>query len=142
MKKKINVRLVFISLVAILATVIGITTVYYGLFQKQVRKDLAVSAKLLKDTHYFESASTDPETIDLSTDMEELRVTWVDKDGTVLYDNDASPESLSNHSDRPEIQEALEKGVGETVRRSDTMNKNTFYYALLLDNGTVLRVAT
>lgn len=142
MKKKINLRLVLISFVAILATLIGLTTIYYSLFQKQVRKDLSVSAKLLKDTHYFESSDIDPETIDLSTDMDELRVTWVDEDGTVLYDNDASPDSLSNHADRPEIQEALAKGVGETVRRSDTMNKNTFYYALLLDNGTVLRVAT
>lgn len=142
MKKKINLRLVLISFVAILATLIGLTTIYYSLFQKQVRKDLSVSAKLLKDTHYFESSDIDPETIDLSTDMDELRVTWVDEDGTVLYDNDASPDSLSNHADRPEIQEALAKGEGETVRRSDTMNKNTFYYALLLDNGTVLRVAT
>ncbi len=142
MKKKINLRLVLISFVAILATLIGLTTIYYSLFQKQVRKDLSVSAKLLKDTHYFESSDIAPETIDLSTDMDELRVTWVDEDGTVLYDNDASPDSLSNHADRPEIQEALAKGEGETVRRSDTMNKNTFYYALLLDNGTVLRVAT
>lgn len=142
MKSKINVRLVGIAILAIIATVVGLTIVYYNLFQSQVRSDLAVSAKLLKDTHYFEVVNTDTDEIDLSTDISELRVTWVGADGTVLYDNDATTESLANHMDRPEIKDAFDDGVGESVRRSDTMNENTFYYAVLLDNGTVLRVAT
>ena len=142
MKKRINIRLVGIAILAIIATVIGITIIYYNLFEGQVRSDLSISAKLLKDTQYFESVDIDVDQIDLSTDLDELRVTWIDKDGTVLYDNDASVELLQNHFDRPEIQEAFEQGEGETVRRSDTMNEDTFYYALRLDNGTVLRVAT
>lgn len=142
MKKRINIRLVGIAILAIIATVIGITIIYYNLFEGQVRSDLSVSAKLLKDTQYFESVDIDVDQIDLSTDLDELRVTWIDKDGTVLYDNDASAELLQNHFDRPEIQAAFEQGEGETVRRSDTMNEDTFYYALRLDNGTVLRVAT
>lgn len=142
MKKKINTRLVGIAILAVVATVISITIVYYSYFEKQIRSDLEISAKLLKDTHYFESLHVDTDAIDLSTNMDELRVTWIGADGTVLYDNDASPEELSNHANRPEIQEAFEQGSGESVRRSDTMNMNTFYYAVLLDNGTVLRVAT
>lgn len=142
MKRKINTRLVLIAILAVLASTISTTIVYYSLFQRQIRNDLSVSAKLLKDTHYFETSDINPDNIDLSTDISELRVTWVDTDGTVLYDNDASTTVLGNHSDRPEIQEAFENGVGECVRRSDTMNKNTFYYAVLLDNKTVLRVST
>lgn len=142
MKRKINTRLVLIAILAVLASTISTTIVYYNLFQRQIRNDLSVSAKLLKDTHYFENSDINPDNIDLSTDIRELRVTWVDTDGTVLYDNDASTTALGNHSDRPEIQEAFENGVGECVRRSDTMNKNTFYYAVLLDNKTVLRVST
>ena len=142
MKKRINIRLVGIAILAIIATVIGITIIYYNLCEGQVRSDLSVSAKLLKDTQYFESVDIDVDQIDLSTDLDELRVTWIDKDGTVLYDNDASVELLQNHFDRPEIQEAFKQGEGEAVRRSDTMNEDTFYYALRLDNGTVLRVAT
>ncbi len=141
MKSKINIRLVGIAIIAILATVVGITSIYYGLFQKQVRSDLAISAKLLKDTNYFESVNTDTDEINLSTDISELRVTWIGSDGTVLYDNDVTYNEMANHLDRPEIQEALATGVGEIVRRSDTMDENTFYYALLLSNGTVLRVA-
>lgn len=142
MKNKINLRLVGIALLAVFATVISITMVYYSLFQKQVRKDLRISAELLKDTHYFEEVDVKRDEIDLSTDLDELRVTWIDADGTVLYDNDATAEKLANHADRPEIKEAFQMGSGESVRTSDTLNMNTFYYAILLKNKTVLRVAT
>ncbi len=142
MKRKINLRLLGISILAVLATAIGITFVYYSLFQKQVLNDLAVNAKLLKDTHYFESTNVDISKIALSTGITELRVTWINKDGSVLYDNDVSFEHLENHLNRPEVTVAFKDGVGETVRKSDTLNVDTFYYAVLLDNGTVLRVAT
>ncbi|MCR5145305.1 MAG: two-component sensor histidine kinase [Lachnospiraceae bacterium] len=146
MKKNINARLVGIAIIAIAATFIGITTIYYGLFQKQVRSDLAITAKILKDTHYFETVDKniddEIEAIDFTADITELRVTWIDADGNVIYDNDVTSKGLENHMDRPEIQAAFKEGVGESVRRSDTMGKDTFYYATLLNNGTVLRVAT
>ena len=142
MKRKINLRLVGIAVLAIIITVVGITIVYYSLFKKQVRSDLETSAKLLCETHYFETMNTGMDNIEMSTDIKELRVTWVAADGKVLYDNDANSEKLSNHLNRPEISEAFEKGEAESVRKSDTMEKNTFYYAVRLDNNTVLRVAT
>ena len=141
MKKQINLRLAGIAIVAIIATVVSVTLIYYNLFQKQVSSDLAVSAKLLKDTHLFESPDMDSNEIDLSTDISELRVTWIDADGTVLYDNDVTKDDLTNHLNRPEISQAFATGVGESVRHSDTLNKDTIYYAVLLDNNTVLRVA-
>ena len=130
MKKKINTRMIGIAVLAIIITMVGITSIFYGLFTDQVKRDLSVSAKLLKDTHYFESVNEDTEQIDLSTDMDELRVTWIASDGTVLYDNDTDALSLENHLDRPEIKDAFLNGEGESVRRSDTMNRNTFYYAV------------
>lgn len=142
MKKQINLRLIGIAVFAVLVTLLGITITYYEILQKQVHDDLVISAKLLRDTQYFESEDIDIDKIDLSTNISNLRVTWVSEDGMVLYDNDASAESLTNHLDRPEIREALENGTGESIRQSDTMNRNTIYYAERLDNGTVLRVAT
>lgn len=142
MKQKIIIRLIGIALLAVIATTISITFVYYGLFQKQVRSDLRISADVLKDTHYFENPDTTAEEVDLSTNLEDFRVTWISADGTVLYDNDASASSLENHSNRPEIKDAIATGIGESVRTSDTMNMNTFYYAIRLNNGTILRVAT
>lgn len=145
MKQKINIRLGLIALIAVITTAIGITLVYYSLFQGQVRSDLKQNARLLVETKLFQNAyvsgKVSAENLEhLSSGN--LRITWVGEDGTVLFDNDTDIAELSNHLDRPEIQMALENGEGESTRRSDTMNMNTFYYALLLENGTVLRVST
>ncbi len=70
-----------------------------------------------------------------------LRITWMDAEGYVIYDNDTDAAALENHLDRPEVSDALAYGEGESIRRSKTMNLATFYYAMRLDNGTVLRVA-
>ena len=145
MKQKINIRLSLIALIAIITTTVGITMVYYSLFQGQVRNDLKQNAVLLVETDLFQNAYTSGK--ESSENLEHLssgnlRITWVDADGTVLFDNDTDIAGLSNHLDRPEIQRAFENGEGESTRRSDTMNMNTFYYALLLENGTVLRVST
>ena len=70
MKRKINTRLVLIAIIAVVATMVSITIAYYGMFQRQIRSDLEVSAKLLKDTHYFESIDDYEDAIDMSTDSE------------------------------------------------------------------------
>ncbi len=70
------------------------------------------------------------------------RVTLIQKDGTVLYDNQADAKSMENHLERPEIQEAMEKGTGSGSRISDTLQEETYYYAILLSNGDFLRIST
>lgn len=142
MNNKINIRMSGVALLAIIACTIGITFAYYGLFKKQVRNDLLVSAQLLTNTKYFEITDDKIDDLDLSILSDRLRVTWVAKDGSVLYDNTENNLTLGNHLDRPEIHEAFLTGEGECIRKSDTKNKNTFYYAVRLDNDTVLRVAS
>ncbi len=150
MKQKINLRLALIALVAVFSATIGVTLVYYNLFQTQVKKDLALYTQLLSDTGVFQSAYAGTEDVNAyveSSALRELRhdnprITWISADGTVLYDNGTDVSGLPNHLDRPEIQDALQNGSGESVRRSDTFKLNTFYYALLLDDGTILRTST
>ena len=69
------------------------------------------------------------------------RVTCITPDGEVLYDSRRNGEDLENHSQRAEVREALASGEGEDVRMSDTVGREMYYYALLLDDGSVLRVA-
>ncbi|MGM9556934.1 MAG: ATP-binding protein [Oscillospiraceae bacterium] len=69
------------------------------------------------------------------------RVTLIDADGTVLFDNAADIDTLSNHLDREEIAEAREDGVGQSSRYSQTLLERNHYYAVRLSNGSVLRVA-
>ena len=70
------------------------------------------------------------------------RITLVGSDGAVLYDNESDVSGMENHAARPEIAQALKNGVGESSRLSDTLAEQTYYYALRLGNGMVLRVAS
>lgn len=150
MKQKINLRLTLIALVAVFSATIGVTLLYYNLFQSQVKKDLALYTRLLSDTGVFQAAYAGNEDVNAYVESSALRqlrhdnprITWVTADGTVLYDNGADVSGLPNHLDRPEIREAIENGSGESIRRSDTFQLNTFYYALQLDDGTILRTST
>lgn len=149
MKQKINRYLALIAILAVLATTIGIMLVYYNIFQRQVRRNLRIDAELLSDTGMFQQVHTEAgdQIPTLSPSMfqqlsqDNLRITWINADGTVLYDNDMDESKLENHAERPEIKEAFASGSGECIRQSDTLNMNTFYYALRLEDGTVLRVS-
>ncbi len=136
MKNKINVRFMSVAALAIIATVIFTTVIYYHLFQKEVMDELAGYANVMGASEDF---SKDPSTF--QTGNKNLRITLVAPDGTVLYDNYELAEKLDNHKDRPEVQEALEEGEGGAIRKSTTINRSNFYYAERLKNGNVLRVA-
>lgn len=137
MKQKINHRLIIISILAIIITTLSATYVYNGILHEQIKKDLLSEAKLLSEIGV--SNLVENKSISKSDDF---RITWIDSSGKVLFDNDAGTDNLSNHINRPEVREALNSGIGESVRDSDTMNMRTFYVAMLLEDGTVLRVST
>lgn len=141
MKQKINLRLIGIAILAIAATVIAMISVYYRLLQVQVKKDLRLNAQLLQSSDLF----TDPEHVERCNELKDLcqslRITWIGTDGSVLFDNDFAAARLGNHADRQEVKAACRTGEGQAVRYSSTLNKDTFYYALRLADGTILRLA-
>jgi two-component system phosphate regulon sensor histidine kinase PhoR len=59
-----------------------------------------------------------------------VRVTVIAADGQVLADSESEARSMENHANRPEIQEALAKGEGQSTRHSVTMNRDLRYYAI------------
>lgn len=69
------------------------------------------------------------------------RLTWIDQDGSVLYDSEADPATMENHKNRTEVKEAFTNGTGEDIRYSDTLAERTIYYAVKCDDGTVVRIA-
>ena len=102
-----------------------------------MQKDLHILADTLVDSGVFQKEKIE----ELSFESEEVRVTWVDDDGTVMYDSWTDVAGMENHMERPEIKAAFEKGRGDSIRRSDTLDMNTYYYALRIEDGTVVRVA-
>ena len=100
MKKRINLRLILIAGIALIVTMICMTGSYYKLFQGQVRKDLQINARLLSDTGLFDdSDNTNVSLSEYYEVGEDLRVTWIAKDGTVLFDNDLDISQLPYHAD-------------------------------------------
>ena len=77
-----------------------------------------------------------------NVEADRFRVTWIDTDGTVLFDTRVDQTAMENHADREEIREALETGTGSAVRTSSTLTEQTFYEAQRLTDGTVLRIST
>ncbi len=137
MKRKINKMLVLIATLAIFVTMLLITLVYYDLFRRQIMDDLHSYATLLKQYSRIE----DIQHISGKLEEEELRITLIEADGQVEFDNKAELEHMENHGQRPEILDALANGEGRAVRNSETLSQDTFYYAVRLQDGSVLRVA-
>lgn len=130
MKKKINIRFMIISAAAILITAVVSTILYYQVLKQQVFEDL--------QTYVYVLGQTGTEGLKIEND--EFRVTHIDTDGTVLYDSHGKASSMENHKQRPEIEQALKKGSGKSVRWSGTSSIHTFYYAQKLSDGTIFRV--
>lgn len=149
MKRKINKRLLGTATLAIMATLLLTVAVCYNLLKKQIMEDLRVYTGAT--AQYLKIGSNDKEDIAaaqkiLSDFRKELsrnhiRITLIAEDGTVFYDSEASYDGLVNHRNRPEVKAAFETGEGKEIRKSDTLDKNTYYYAVLLENGSVLRAA-
>ena len=137
MTKRI-LRSILLVAVLVLAASTGATLgILYYHFGGQLEEELRREASYL-------SVSVEKEGIeafdDLPADAE--RVTYIDTDGTVLFDNRADENGMENHGDREEVKEALEQGSGRAVRNSDTLSQRTLYYALRLSDGKVLRVSS
>jgi len=116
-----------------LAAVMGIL---YSNFDGQMKKELSKEAAYL--SYGVEQQGTDylKNVKDKSS-----RITYINKDGTVLFDNKADADEMQNHKNRTEFQKAEKYGAGECSRYSDTLSEKTIYYALRLKDGTVLRVS-
>lgn len=138
MKKSINRSLMLVSALAIFLTTIFVTLVYYEVFKGQIMDDLRTSALLACDL-----VSDEEQLADMGMELEKnsMRLTVIEADGNVYYDSEADYESMENHSNRPEIITAFSEGEGQAVRRSETLSKNIFYYAVRMNSGSVLRLS-
>ena len=77
----------------------------------------------------------------INESLRNLRVSIIDETGKLLFDNLVDPLPEENHLDRPEVAEALKNSCGESERFSTTLDEKTWYYALRLPDGNILRLA-
>lgn len=136
MIKKIFRSTFFATLGVLLVTLFMVVGLLYGYFtqvqkeQLQTETALAAQGVSLEGQDYFNELK-----------MSNVRITWVDNQGKVLYDNESDARTMDNHANREEIKEALKDGYGESVRYSKTLTTQSLYSAQRLDNGTVIRLS-
>lgn len=136
MIKKIFRSIFAVSLLTLLCSILLIVGVLNNIFIKKVERDLESEALLC--AHALELGG---EELFSRLDTPN-RITWIASDGTVLRDSKNDHAKMSNHSDREEFIEAKENGEGKSERYSDTLAVRTVNYAILLDDGSVLRVSS
>ena len=136
MTSKIFRSTVFVAVVVLLCSlgiVIGVLYNHFTGVQVQQLKDelsLAVTGTEQYGNAFLENVEAD-----------RFRVTWIDTDGTVLFDTQVDQNTMENHADREEIREAFATGSGSAVRNSSTLTEQTYYEARRLTDGTVLRIS-
>lgn len=136
MTKKIFKSIMFVCALVLAVGLAAVMAILYRNFDGQMRKELS------KEAAYLEYG-VEQQGVDYLKNIKDksARITYIDQDGTVLFDNEADISEMKNHSDRTEFQKAEKYGAGESSRYSDTLSEKTIYYALRLKDGTVLRVS-
>ena len=136
MTKKIFKSIMFVCALVLAVGLAAVMGILYRNFDGQMRKELS------KEAAYLEYG-VEQQGVDYLKNIKDksARITYIDQDGTVLFDNEADVSEMKNHSDRTEFQKAEKYGAGESSRYSDTLSEKTIYYALRLKDGTVLRVS-
>lgn len=138
MKKRMQLNFMAIAMISMIAVLLLTTVVFYNLFQNEVIENLHTCADMLgEDLVNYK----DTDRIISQKKVDNIRVTLIDKDGVVLADSDVNADVLGNHKERPEVKEAIEKGSGKSIRTSNTLSHASYYYAIRLSNGNILRLA-
>ena len=136
MTAKIFKNAFFIGFIILLACMLLFFFIMYSNYQSQAFDLLQMEAE-----HISEGMKICGGEEYLSKVQSDGRITWIASDGSVVYDSMADPAAMGNHLQRPEVAEAFETGSGRSDRYSSTILEKNNYYALLLKDGTVLRVS-
>ena len=117
MKRKLILSLFYMGLIAALVSIIATVFVYQNTMRDEVRDNLREELRLLRIS--YPKLQTANELMDYNAD--DLRITLIDSNGTVLLESDTDAKKMGNHLDRPEIISAIENGSGSAHRLSSTL---------------------
>jgi two-component system phosphate regulon sensor histidine kinase PhoR len=150
MIKRIFKNTFWVSMVTLLISYVIIVGILYDYFDNQIKTELKSEAEYIAcgidavGEEYLTNFNRNVfinQNVDTS-EAHKNRITWVDKEGNVLFDSDVEEKKMENHKDRDEIQDAIREGEGYAVRYSNTLDEQTVYYAVELRDGSVLRVSS
>ena len=136
MEEKISYRLFLMGFLGLLFTAALCIFVFHKAFTAQAWTGLEQEAELVSAGY---DLVAEPKALSVFV-TDDLRITLISQDGSVLFES-ATDQPMENHLTRPEIRQAMESGVGKDIRDSQTMGYETYYYAVRLPSGEILRAA-
>ena len=138
MRAKIQKSMLLLICAAVISSFVMLEIVFYVYSLNQMKKEVKqeveyiVAAIAISGTSYLD---------EMDAAAVDTRLTLISEEGEVLYDSQEDEYTFQNHAGRKEIREALESGSGEALRSSETVGKRTYYYAVRLEEGMVLRAS-
>lgn len=138
MRAKIQKSMLLLICAAVISSFVMLEIVFYAYALNQMKKEVKqeveyiVAAIAISGTSYLD---------EMDAAAVDTRLTLISEEGEVLYDSQEDEYTFQNHAGRKEIREALESGSGEALRSSETVGKRTYYYAVRLEEGMVLRAS-
>ena len=141
MKETILRRMIVLTLIAVVISSVASVIVVYDVHLDNTKAELLADAEFVLTLRDEIPSSSDLMELGAVKRNQNTRITVVGPGGRVLYDNWANVVEMENHSDREEIKVAFEQGKAESQRLSNTLGINTLYYAVLWDDGNVIRFA-
>ena len=136
MTKRIFKSICLVAFIVFLSSVVLFMGVLYDYFSSQQRAQLRIQTNLAA-----QGVAHEGEKYFDGLDSKGYRITWINTDGTVIYDNKSKTSDMKNHLQRKEVKEAISSGLGETTRYSDTLLERSFYCAQKLPDNTILRLS-
>src|SRR5690554_6930946 len=141
MKETILSRMVILTLIAVLISSVASVIVVYNAHLDRTSLELRADAEFIMALVEENSPVLRLMKLEALQRNDHTRLTIIAPDGRVLYDNWANASEMENHADRKEVVLALEQGEAEVGRLSATLDRHILYFALLMDDGNVVRFA-
>lgn len=136
MTKRIFRSICLVSISVFLVFAVLFTAFLYNYFSDSQQAQLKIQTNLVA-----QGANHEGMDYFKGLDNSDYRITWIDKDGTVLFDSQSDLSGMENHMEREEVKEAIAYGSGESARYSKTLLERSLYTAQRLNDGTVIRLS-
>lgn len=139
MKKRISLNLLLVTTISVFLTTSLLVNIFYKFYMNKEKENIRNYADIA--ANYLTLSNFNSVEEILGNHNTDIRATLINQEGDVVFDTSRDDVDMDNHSNRPEFIQATKNGTGESIRYSTTLDSNTYYYAVLLSNGNILRIA-
>lgn len=118
---------------------------YQYLREKQYKYEFLSAQLQLYNKHLLETIDEGLSYEDYIASHEQpfdnLRITIIARTGSVIFDNILPLDSLDNHRNRPEIQDALKNGTGYHIGKESDIDEHEYFYSATCGERVIVRTA-